>query len=227
MALNATTVASGGKITPPLDPGVYPGRLVQVIDLGLQTQRPFPGDDKPKAPIQELYLTFEMSDAFLLGDDGEEMEDKPRFLSKSFPFHNISSDKATSTLFYKALDPTMSKGGEWKDLLGTPANITVVQNPGKGKNVGRVYNNIAGIAPMRPKDAAKLPPLVNEPLSFDLDAPDLSVFNKLPDFVKNRIKENLNYAGSALASMLGEATSANKPTEAVAPVDLDDNEPPY
>ena len=32
-----------------IEPGVYPARLVQLFDLGLQPQRPFQGKDKPPA----------------------------------------------------------------------------------------------------------------------------------------------------------------------------------
>ena len=104
MALNAKTASSGGGMNiEPLEPGTYPARLVQVVDLGVQAQRPYQG--KEKDPVQEILLTYEFVDEFLKDEDGNEETDKPRWLSESMPLFNLSSERAKSTLRYNALDP--------------------------------------------------------------------------------------------------------------------------
>src|SRR5574341_1285327 len=81
--------------TPPLDPGVYPTRLVQLIDLGLQPQRPYQGKEKP--PAHEIMMTYEFVDEFLKDENDEDIEDKPRWYSETLPLYSLEADKAKST----------------------------------------------------------------------------------------------------------------------------------
>lgn len=206
MAINAKKVKAVGKKgveQEALDPGSYPARLVQVIDLGVQTQRPYEG--QAKAPIQEIMLTYEFLDEFMKDEDGNEVEDKPRWLSETIPLHNLAADLAKSTKRYRALDPKEVYDGDFGQLLGTACVVTVVQNKGKGANAGKVYTNIQGVSAMRPKEAAQAAELVNEPKLFELDEPDLTIFKSLPDWLQEKIKDNLNYEGSALQEALEDA----------------------
>lgn len=208
MALNAAkVVGKGGAKQETLDPGVYPARLVQIIDLGLQAQRPYQGQEKP--PAQEIMLTYELSDEFMKDEDGEDIEDKPRWVSETIPLNNLKADKAKSTLRYKALDPDMNYGGDFSQCLGIPVNVTLVNNESKGVT----YTNVAGIAAMRPKDAARMPELVNDSKFFDLDDPDMEVFTALPEWIREKIKSNLNFQGSVLQQKLGNAPAADKPAK--------------
>lgn len=205
MALNAKKVAhSGGKSGPaqePIDAGTYPIRLAQIIDLGLQPQRPYQGQEKP--PAHEMMLTYELLDEFCVDEDGNEDTDKPRWLSETLPLRSLMAEKAKSTQRYYALDPTEDCEGDFTQLAGAAANASIVQNVGKGKNAGKVYNNIQALSPMRPKDAAKAPELKKDAKVFVLDEPDLEVFNSLPDWLQDKIKDNLEYNGSALQKALG------------------------
>lgn len=199
MALNAKNAKSNGPTIEPVDPGTYPGRLVHVIDLGLQPQN-FQGEEK--APQQELSTTYELLDEFLKDEEGNDDPTKPRFISESFAFHNIAADRAKSTQRYLALDPKLEHDGDWEELLGTPCMITIVNKPGTGKNKGRIYNNIAAVSAMREKEAAKAPPLVNDVKFFDQANPDIEVFMELPTWIKDKIKKGLEYEGSKLAELV-------------------------
>ena len=81
--------------------------------------------------------------------------------------------------------------------------VTIVNN----QKDGRIYNNISAVGQMRDRDVKRCPPLVNEGVFFDLDEPNLSVFNNFPKFIKEKITKNLNYNGSILQKMLSENTS--------------------
>lgn len=202
MALNAKTAAGsngGGKkvAQPTMEAGTYPVRLVQLIDYGLQPQRPHQG--QPKPPAQEIGLTYEFVDCFLLDEDGKELEDKPRWVSEIIPLRNLKAENAHSTQRIKALDPDNVHDGDLIAMVGTPANATVTINE-KG---GKVYTNIAGLSPMRARDVAKCPELKNPTKVFDLSDPNLEVFNSFPDWIKDKIKGNLNFAGSKLEALLG------------------------
>ena len=222
MSLNAKDIPFGGSnmVAEPLEAGTYPGRLVQVIDLGLQPQQ-YLGEDK--APAYSIFTTYELVDEFLKDKDGNDIEDKPRGVSENFALHNIKSEKATSTKRYNALDPNNIYTGDWVGVLGAPVMVTLVQNPGKGKNTGKIYNKIVSTSAMRAKDAAKVAPLVNPTKVFDLDAPDVEVFNALPDWLKERITSNLEFKGSKLEKLLGGAA----PSTSEPPLDIDDEESPF
>lgn len=198
MALNAREYKQESKFErpDPLEIGTYPARVVQIISLGLQKQNPYKGE--PKDPKDELYVTYELLDEFLKDEEGNDIEDKPRWLSETFTMNSLDSDLAKSTKRYTALDPDLSHDGNWAELLGAACMITVVQNEGKGKNAGTIYNNIASVQSMRSKEAAKAPDLVNEGKVFDIDEPDMEVFFSLPNFLQDKMKDNLNFGGSAL-----------------------------
>ena len=243
MALNASKVPMTGSKErveqPNLEPGLYPARLVQILDLGLQPQRPYLG--QPKPPANEIQLTYELVDSFMIDKDGKELEDKPRWVSETIPLLNLKADKAKSTQRYMALDPTVADGGDFVKQIGKPVNVNIVNNKGKD---GKVYDNVSAIAPMRPRDAERTPELVNPSKVFVLDEPDMEVFNALPEWLRDKIKENLNYEGSALQKLVSTAGDApakkgknvakpvkdehsvEAPAEAGGPpFDVDDNNP--
>lgn len=202
MSLNAKNVPiGGGNKQPILDIGTYPARVVRIIDLGLQNQRPFKGKDKP--PAHEVMLTYELLDAFMLDDDGKEMEDKPRWISETFPLHNLSADLAKSTKRYMALDPNMDFDGDFTQLVGVPCNVTIAHGQGKGQNAGKTYENISSVTGMRDKDSKRAPELIGEGAVFSLDAPNMEIFNKFPQWLQDKIKTNLEFGGSNLEAMLG------------------------
>jgi hypothetical protein len=232
MALNAKKIGNGGGNRTPqanIEPGTYPARLVQIIDLGLQAQRPYQGKDK--SPAQEIMLTYELVDTFMVDEKGEELTDKPRWISETLPFYGLYADKAKSTQRYNALDPSGEFDGDFAKAIGQPINVTIVNNA-----VGdKVYDNIATISAMRPRDADKCPELVNPAKLLDLDAPDLDVFNALPEWLREKIKGNLNYKGSPLEQLLGGGgdrprsapAKAAKPAKAEEPAAEQDEDAPY
>lgn len=204
-----------------IEPGVYPGRLVQVIDLGLQAQKPYQGKDKE--PAHEIMLTYELVDEFMKDEAGEELPNKPRWIGETFPLRSLEADKAKSTARYLALDPDKTHGGDFSKLIGTAVGVIVVNN-----QVGeRVYDNVAGLSPMRPKDAKACPELKNPSKVFDLDAPNMEVFTALPEWVQTKIKANLRFKNSKLDKLLGGKAPAVAEEEPPFDVDEEAGNSPY
>lgn len=210
MALNAKKVktASTGPKQAAIEAGTYPARVVQVLDLGIQEQRAFKGEAKP--PAHEIMMTYELLDEFCKDEKGEDMEDKPRWISETFPFRSLQAELAKSTKRYKALDPNDDHDGDFTALVGIPCMVTISEDEGKGPNAGKVYNNVTAVTTMRPKEAAKAKELVNPPKVFVLDEPDLEVFGSLPDWLQEKIKGNLGFEGSELQKALGGSVSNDK-----------------
>ena len=204
MALNGKKIPrKGGKgdmpEQAPIVAGAYPARLVQVIDLGLQNMGEWNGETK--SPANKVMFTFELVTEFCKDKDGKDMEDKPRWVSESKPWYGLSADRATTSKWYLAMDPTVECEEDLARLVGAPCTVTIVNNPGKGKNAGKVYNNVGGVSPAM--KGFPVPELINEPKVFALDEPDMDLFGALPDWIQKIIKDNLEFEGSILQSKLG------------------------
>lgn len=225
MTLNAKKLpksAGNGPRIPPMEPGSYPARLVQLIVLGIQKERPFKGEEK--APRLNVYLTYEFLDEFLKDEAGNDLEDKPRWLSEQIPFLSLGADKAKSTKRYFALDPDDKADGDWSQLLGAPCMVTVVNEADKRPGIDRIYDKISAVSAMRPKEAAKAPELKNAVKVFDFYDPDLAVFDALPDWLQDKIKSAVDYEGSKLEKLLAKGGKAEKSNPKVDE-DLEDEIP--
>jgi hypothetical protein len=223
MGLNANNGIGGkSKLSFKLmEAGSAPARLVQIIDLGLQ---PDVYQGVEQSPKRRLLYTYEFPYEFMLDEDGKEQTDKPRWLSEDMPFYSLSATKAKSTERYNAFDPTGLHDGDLERCLGAPVMVTIVHNPGKGKNKGKVFENIAGVSSMQSKMAASLPPLVNGSKIFDLDNPDLEIFNSLPPFIRDKITGNLEFVGSKLEGLIGKGSTPTPPKKDLKE-ELDDEAP--
>ncbi len=219
MSLDASKIKGNGSNGPkadPLDNGNYAARVVQVIDLGIQKQRPFKGE--PKAPAHCILLTYELGTEFLKDEEGNDRPDKPRWQTEDFPLHSLQADRAKSTKRANAIDPNGITHGNFAKMVGAPCTVTLVQDK---KPDGKVWVNIGNVTP--PMKGFNVPPLVNPPKVFDLDEPDLEVFLSLPEWLQDKIKSNLNYNGSKLQGLLGDKS---EPAVDDAPADQPDDAEP-
>lgn len=214
--LNNQKKGGGGVKQALIEVGTVPARLVRVIDLGMQAQQPYQGQEKP--PAHMVDFTYELLDVFMVDKDGNEDESKPRWISESFPIHHPSADLAKSTKRAKALDPNDDFGFDLTRMVGQACMVTIGHKVSKGNT----YANIIGVTPMRAKDADKAPALKNEPVVFTLDDPDLEVFNKFPDWLREKIQSNLEFNGSRLWAALNGYKADEKSKE---PVDQGENDP--
>lgn len=208
MAFNLKKInTNSGPKQPNIEPGAYPARLVQLIDFGLQPQRPFQGQEK--SPAYEIGLTYELLDEFMLDEDGNEIEDKPRWISETLSVFGLNSERAKSTQRYLALDPEMEYDGDFLALIGTPCMVTIVNN--KGSN-DKVYDNVANVSGMRAKEARNAAPLVNSPRIVNLDSEDTETFLSMPDWIQDKIKESLEWESTKLYKALqgGKGSKAGK-----------------
>lgn len=223
MGLNIKQGIGGQKLSFKLmEPGSAPARLVQVIDLGLQPDM-YKGVEQ--APKQRLLFTYEFPYEFMLDDDGQELKDKPRWLSEDMPWYNLNATKAKSTERYNAFDPAGAFDGDLEKCLGAPVMVTIIHNPGKGKNAGKVFENIDNVSAMQSKMAANLPQLVNAPRIFSLEEPDMDIFMALPKFIQDRITSNLEFAGSKLEKLIGATNKESTPPKKALKEELDDEAP--
>ena len=221
MALNANDVKMPkGNAVPqePIEIGSHFARLVQVIDLGLHANH----FDPSKAPSRKVNLTYELVTNFMKDADGNDDETKPRWVGEEMALCSLQADLAKSTKRIMALDPKGEYKGDLTKMIDTPCIVTIAHNLSKDKT--KVYSNVSNVSPA-PK-GMPVPALKNTPRVFDLDSPDLEVFQQLPTFIQDKIKANLEFRGSRLETLLGGAPApANIPK---APVqENNDDEVPF
>jgi len=213
--LNAKKIkATGGSRVAQenIEPGNYNARVVQVIDLGLQDISSKAYGEKP--PANQLWVTFELSNEFMVDEKGLPDAEKPRWLSRRINLFSMSAEMATSTKWMDAIDPKGSLEGDWGRVLGMPCTLTVINKESGGK----VYDNIGAVSPVM--RGMVVPELVNDPVMFDISMPDMDVYNSLPDFLKDIIKGNLEFQGSALDVALSGGTPS-------VDDEIDDDDIPY
>lgn len=224
------STGGGGNFKPDQipDAGTYEARLVAIVDIGLQAGKEFKGDRKPDS--YQIMPIYELMDEYWVDEEtGEENESMPFWVSEEFPLLDLELDLATSTKRYHAFDPDEVHGGDWEALLGMPCMITIGYKPNK-KDPDRPYQNVLSVNYVNPKKAKKIGPLVNESFSFDLDDPCPNNWAMLNGLRKWRVKQNLEFKGSALEEMINglDGDSAPKakakPKKVAQPVVADDDD---
>lgn len=217
MALNASTITTTSKPRvqqEELPIGTYMTRVAQVIDMGIRPREKWdPATngyvvDYSKAPAQAMMVTYEFTTEFVKDAEGNEDENKPRWLSENLFLFSLEVDLATSTKRYKAIDPTMAAGGDWTKLVGAPCMVTVVHKKNGKAKIGSVTPVPKGIPVAELKNDAKV---------FLMDEPDMEIFKSLPEWLQTKIQESLNFKGSALEAVIGGAPAPQEQPQEPVP----------
>lgn len=222
MSLNAGAIKVARSRTqqPVLEVAGYAARLAWVIDLGVQAQPKYDGQEKP--PVQQIYTLYELSDEYMVDEDGVET-DRRRVIGEKLPLYSLSSDKAKSTKRYDVLDPSRVNGGDWSKLPATPCTVGVVQNPRDGV----VWNNIGAVSSPPKMRGYVQPELLMEPVVFDMSSPDMEVYAALPDWIKTIIGKALNLSETKLGELLGQSAPVKEAAEAPSDNGIEDDDIPF
>lgn len=202
MGFNAKDRKGGGDFVPieALEAGNYPARLVQLVNMGIQPQRPYKGVEKK--PAEQLYVAYELSHEFMVDENGEPDASKPRWIGEDFTFNGLGAKQAKSTERYHAFDPTEACEGDWERLLGSACTVTLSKVPRKTEGFTNYVTHVSGPSKF---PGYTQPELVNPVRIFDLENPDLEVFKELPEWLRTKVATNLEMKGSKLEAMLTEA----------------------
>ena len=192
MGLDISKYKAGGRDFGRAEDGLYPARLTQVIELGVQPMEDYQTGEA-KDPKPRAILTFELPTETIEING----EDKPRWYGKEY---TLSSHELAGILkVMKALDA--SGATDLTEMVGKACTVqlgTTISGKAKIINVSPIMKGIA------------VPPLSKAPLVFDLDDPSLDVFKGFPDWVKEKITGALDFEGSVLCLLL-EGSSEKSP----------------
>ena len=173
-----------------VEDGTYPGRIVRIIDFGMQYATDYKTGEVKKYEngndvIQhKVWIDFEFPTE-TIEIDGEQ---KPRWYGKEYTVS--SHEKAAIQHLLKAADPqgkATMKGRNVSGLLGLSLMVSIGStSSGKAKVAGTTAL-VKGLS---------VPELANPTKFFDLSDPkegDDVLFDSLPDWMKKRIKEGVDF----------------------------------
>jgi len=177
MALKVQPTQARKKFDP-MPEGLQQARVVQLIDLGTRQRtdqngapRVFPSGDPMM--VNEVMITFEFPESTV----EIEGEARPRWVSKKYALS--SNDRSNMYKLSKAalgkFEPDLTK------LLGR--QITANLGITKGGN-----NSILDTLP----PMGECGEVQNDYVVFDLSSPDVEVFNKFPEWIKEEIRSSVD-----------------------------------
>lgn len=188
-------MAFGARSTPSKpkdDPveGGHSGRLVGIVDLGMQPAFEYQGETVDAH--YQVRFTYELPASLM--EDG-----RPHWVSedmKNSDFYKSMNQSSKMMKRVYALDPRGEKSNKGKDLrplLGCPCNVAVGPNDRGYTTINNVTAATIG---------AQIGELQNPAFISTFDEPNLDVWNKLPKFVQEKIQKALDFPGSNLEKAL-------------------------
>ena len=190
MALKMRGTGSGAVECP--DQGTYIARVVSILDLDLQPGYEYQGEE-----IEAQYkvsITYELPSS-------RTKDDKPHWVSEEFKVSN--HERSNMYKRVNAIDPTgaiTNKGENLANLINAVCMVSVEPNKNGYAKITAVTSAPNGMP---------VAELENTPQVFDWDAPDMEVYNRLPEFMQNKLKGGLNFEGSALHRELAMSGGTN------------------
>jgi len=183
MPITATNTQIQRELIPA---GNYIARCYQMIEIGT-VKETILGKEKivPKVRIGwELPTELKVFN----NENGEQ----PCVISKEYTLS--MAEKANLRIALKSwrgkdFTEEEAKSFDITKLLGVPCMINIIHKT--SKDGLKVYEEISGITPI-PK-GIECPPQYNKTLLLSYDSFDVEVFNKLPDFIRNKMTGSLEY----------------------------------
>ena len=186
--------------------GVHIGRCYSLIDLGTQLSSGQYGE-KMQHKIRigwELFGEDENGGPLTSIIEGREM---PLTISKSYTVSlhekaGLRKDLAA----WRGRDFTdeEAKAFDVSKLLGAYCMVNVTTSESNGKT----YSNVSGLTPIPAALKNSKPAAVHESITFDLDEPDMKVFNTFHEKLQEAIKRSPEWA-AANGSVRRETGNAN------------------
>lgn len=184
MTLELNKMTSGKTKAPRIEEGTYMARIASIIDLGIQPQTDWQSgeatDPKPRA-----LFTWELpTETIEITNEDGEIEDKPRWMSKEYTLSNYEMSNLYKLLVALGKKSTV----RLEELLNTECMVTI----------GSTINGNAKIVAVVPSPKGMpIPELANDSRFFDFDNPDCDLYETQPEWIREKIKDAVNYDGFA------------------------------
>lgn len=167
--------------------GNYVSRCYQMLDIGTV-------DENIMGEIKHLHkvrIGFELPSELRVFK--EENGEQPIVISKEFTLSLHEKSSLRQVLkSWRGRDFTEeeAKAFDVAKLIGVPCMLNIIHKPSK-KDPSKIYEEIAGVTPM-PKGMV-CPLQINSDMELSFDNWVQEIFDKLPDFLKDKIKSSDEY----------------------------------
>lgn len=183
---------SGGGNFKRVPPGAYIGRCYSLVDLGTQlTTGQFGEKLQHKIRIGwELFGEDENGQPLTVDVDGKEM---PLTITKSYTvsLHEKAGLRRDLAAWRgKDFTDEEAKGFDVSKLIGAYCMVNATQSETNGKT----YTNVAGLTPLPGALKNAKPAPVHANVVFDLDKPDMAVFNTFHEKLQEAIQKTPEWA---------------------------------
>lgn len=183
---------SGGGNFKRVPPGAYIGRCYSLVDLGTQHSSGQYGEKmQHKLQIRwELFGEDENGNPLTIDVDGKEM---PLTISKSYTvsLHEKSGLRRDLAAWRgKDFTEEEAKAFDVSRLVGAYCMVNVTASESNGKT----YSNVAGLTPLPGALKNAKPAPVHDNVLFDLDKPDMSIFDTFHEKLQEAIKRSPEWA---------------------------------
>jgi hypothetical protein len=184
MAINATNKGVQRELIPA---GNYIARCYQMIQIGTVDEMIL-GSVKT---LNKVRIGWELPEELKIfnPDKGEQ----PCVISKEFTLSMNEKANLRKTLAsWRGKDFTEdeAKSFDITKLLGVPCMLNIIHKPGKSDPT-KIYEEIGSVSPL-PK-SVKCPPQINTTMLLEYEKFDWSLFNDLPDFIKQKIQASAEF----------------------------------
>lgn len=206
MALKVTQ--SGGEFEL-LPAGQYIARCYKIIDLGTQDVT-WLGETKKQ---QKVMIYWEILDDKVKMEDGRPFSISRKYTASLNEKSNLYSDLVA----WRGRDFTEAElaGFDMSKLLGAYCQMQVIHNESNGKT----YANVNTIMATKDRPAA-----VNPDVMFDIDSPDMTVFEAQSEWLKDQIRKSPEWQARESDSDISEIDTLSKPIGIDKVVDVDPDE---
>lgn len=185
---------SGGGNFKRVPPGAYIGRCYSLVDLGTQLTTGQYGEKlQHKMRIGwELFGEDEEGKPLTIEIDGKEM---PLTITKGYTvsLHEKAGLRRDLAAWRgKDFTDEEAKGFDVQKLVGAYCMVNVTTSETNGKT----YSNVAGLTPLPGALKNAKPAAVHAPVLFDLDKPNMAVFDTFHEKLQEAIKKSPEWAKS-------------------------------
>ena len=174
--------------------GVYIGRCYSLIDLGTQhTSGQYGEKEQHKIRIGwELFGEDEDGNELTIEIDGKTM---PMTISKNYTLslhEKANLRKDLSAWRGKDFTDEEALAFDVSKLVGAYCMVNVTTS----ENNGKTYSNVAGLTPLPGALKNAKPAGVHDPVLFNLDEPDMAVFDSFHEKLQDYIRKSPEFAAS-------------------------------
>jgi hypothetical protein len=195
--MGLTAKASSESSFKPVPAGMHLARCYRIIDLGTQTTE-WQGKEKKNYKIMVLWEVHGEDDqgVALVTDRGEPMSISKNYTMSLGEMSTLRADLKA----WRGRDftPEELRGFQLKNVLGAWCMLTVARTEGQN---GKEYSNVVSVNPVpAPIKKAGMPSGFNDLAVFDLDNPDMALFDTFSEKLKAKIQSSPEWKARGSAS---------------------------